>query len=237
MRQDRVGQEQGSGGSTRRPTSTDSSTHVWLAGALPLVGEAIASQLARVEGLSVDGSFGDSDGSPKRPPDVAILDVDEGRLVSLEGASAEWKSQGTRLIALGSRFLTNQLESCVRMGVSGFVTKDLDLKALVEAVRKAAANRAYLCPAVRSVLRIGPSGVEVRPNQRGGTQSLTGREKEVLRAVAEARTNKQVAEHLGISVRTVECHVRNIMIKLNIHARVGLTRLAIREGFSEASEP
>jgi DNA-binding NarL/FixJ family response regulator len=113
----------------------------------------------------------------------------------------------------------------LRAGATGYVVKHAAAEELVEALRLAAAGRTYLSPLV--------SGDVVRRLVDGTTspgETLTPRQREVLRLLAEGRRVKEIAAQLGLSVRTVETHKYEIMHLLEIDNTVDLVKFAIRQG-------
>jgi DNA-binding NarL/FixJ family response regulator len=111
----------------------------------------------------------------------------------------------------------------LRAGITGYVLKTQVSGDLVKAMESALRGEVYLCSGIsgsvaKAALKAG-SG-EVNP--------LTQRERAVLQLIAEGKSNKEVAAHLGISIKTAEAHRRNIMLKLDIHETAGLVRHAIR---------
>ena len=108
--------------------------------------------------------------------------------------------------------------------------------ALTKAIREVARGGTYFSPAIAKRLARNPSQPLDREGQpKANASRLTSREAEVLQLVAEGSANKQVAATLGISIKTVEKHRENLMLKLNIHETAGLTRYAIEAGIIESS--
>lgn len=79
----------------------------------------------------------------------------------------------------------------------------------------------------------GEAGDAARPEETGRTDALTTREREILSLIAQGRANKEIAEQLAISVRTVEAHRATIMRKLGIHSHAGLIYYAMRHNITE----
>jgi DNA-binding NarL/FixJ family response regulator len=121
------------------------------------------------------------------------------------------------------------LFEAIRVGAAGYVLKSAVDRDLVEACRAAMRGEPFLYPgAVRALMR------EYLERARSGEaldgEMLTPREEEILKLVAEAHTNDEIAEMLVISKKTVERHRANILEKLGMSDRVELTRYAIRRG-------
>jgi DNA-binding NarL/FixJ family response regulator len=141
-----------------------------------------------------------------------------------------------RIIILSAHSDDEYIERTTAAGVAGFLEKQTSAEVLTKAIREVAAGRAYFSPAIAKRLPHDPS----KPRGRDGLikpkgTKLTSRESEVLQLVAEGSANKQVADALGISIKTVEKHRQHLMDKLNIHETAGLTRYAIAAGVIESS--
>ena len=123
------------------------------------------------------------------------------------------------------------LYEALKAGASGYVVKKLADRDLVEACRATMRGEPFLYPAeitavIRDLLSDALEGEQLR-------DPLTPRETEVIKLIAESYTNRQIAEALVISEKTVERHRANILEKLGMHDRVQLTRYAIRRGLLE----
>ena len=123
----------------------------------------------------------------------------------------------------------------MKIGISGFVLKDSASQELIYSIRKAREGMAFLDPSVSKKV------MEKFTQVTGGKKDfinygkLSDREKEVLQLVAEGKSTKEVAGKLYISPKTVENHRANIMKKLDIHDRMGLTKYALRLGLIDLS--
>ena len=123
------------------------------------------------------------------------------------------------------------LFEAIRVGASGYVLKTAVDRDLVEACRAAVRGEPFLYPgAVRALDARVP---RARQRRRDALHELTPREEEVVKLVAEAHTNDEIAELLHISKKTVERHRANVLEKLGMRDRVELTRYAIRRGLVE----
>ena len=121
----------------------------------------------------------------------------------------------------------------VRAGASGYVLKSAADHDLVEACRAVLRGEQFIYPpAVRSLMRDYLE--RVRAGEELPDTVLTARETEVVKLVAEGSSNREIADELVISEKTVERHRANILEKLGMHDRVELTRYAIRRGLVEA---
>jgi DNA-binding NarL/FixJ family response regulator len=161
-------------------------------------------------------------------PDVAILDVAMPRMTGLQ-ATHEIKRQApeTQVLVLSMHDDERYLFEALRAGASGYVLKRAADQDLVDAVRATARGEPFLNPTaqqrlIREYLERGDEPME-----------LTPREAEVVKLIAEAHTNKEIAEILHLSEKTVESHRANVLQKLGMRDRVELVRYAIRRGLVE----
>jgi DNA-binding NarL/FixJ family response regulator len=158
-------------------------------------------------------------------PDVAVLDVAMPVLSGVDAAREIGKAvPGVGLILLSALTEARAVRDALRAGVRGFVEKTQAADDLVQAIRDVSRGGMYVSA--------GPARAVVEACLAGATGrgTLSPREREVLRLVAEGKTTKQAAALLGVSVRTVDAHRAHIMRTLGIHDTAGLVRYAIREG-------
>ena len=163
----------------------------------------------------------------KTLPDVAVLDLIMPKLDGLDTARALLtRAPRTAVVLLtGSGDLGFVLEG-MTLGVRGFVTKTAAIEELFDAVKAASRGATYLSPVYDLTVKA------TVPVARA--HSLTRREREVLRLIAEGKTSKQIAVALGMAPKTTETHRTRIMKKLDIHDIAGLVRYAIRERIASA---
>jgi DNA-binding NarL/FixJ family response regulator len=161
--------------------------------------------------------------------DLAVLDVAMPRLTGLDAARELARQRpDVRLLMLSMHDSEQYLYEALKAGASGYVLKSGADRDLVDACRAAMRGEPFLYPA--AVTRL-IADLLARP--REPPDPLTRRELQVVKLIAEARTNEQIAQVLTISQRTVERHRENIMGKLGMRDRVELTRYAIRRGLIE----
>ncbi|WP_026370868.1 response regulator [Kallotenue papyrolyticum] len=162
-------------------------------------------------------------------PDIAILDVAMPGLNGLQ-ATREIRnvSPETQVVILSMHEGEEYLREALRAGAAGYVLKRAAAKELVGAIQAVQRGASYLDPALTRTL----ISDYVRQVERAdeAPDSLTERELEVLKLVAEGMTNRQIALKLNISIKTVQTHRANLMDKLNLHDRTEVVRYAIRRG-------
>lgn len=160
-------------------------------------------------------------------PGVLILDVNmpDGLAVdAVEGLRED--APGTEIVLLTMERDLTLARRALDGGARGYLFKDAAHLDLIEAVRRAAEGREYLPGAVAAGLKEGKGG-------DGGRPVLSARETEVLRLMALGHTNREAAEQLSLSVRTVETHRSHIQQKLGLGGRPELTRYALDNGLIE----
>ncbi|HYF26303.1 MAG TPA: response regulator transcription factor [Baekduia sp.] len=166
-------------------------------------------------------------------PDLAVLDISMPRRTGLAAASEIRRQRpGTRVLMLSMHDNEQYFLESLKAGASGYVLKsaaDLDL---VEACRATMRGEPVVYAGAVSAL-IREHLTRARRGEAVEGDLLTERELDVLKLVAEARTNEQIADELHISPKTVERHRANMLQKLAMRDRVELTRYAIRRGLVE----
>jgi two-component system, NarL family, response regulator NreC len=162
-------------------------------------------------------------------PDVAILDLVMPLLNGLDAAREIQQScPRTKALLLTSRQDEQLILSALQAGIRGCVLKTCQAQDLIRAIHDVAGGGVYLSPAVsRSVVEAYRSGAALAP------EPLTARERQVLQLIAEGKRTREVAQILGVSVKTAEAHRTHIMKKLGITQTAGLVRYALKRGFSE----
>jgi DNA-binding NarL/FixJ family response regulator len=164
--------------------------------------------------------------------DLAILDISMPRLTGLQAARELHRRQPqVRVLVLSMHENEQYLREALKAGAAGYVVKRVADRDLVEACRAAVRGERFLYPGdltrpIDGYLRDARQGTSPR-------DPLTPRETEVVKLVAESYTNREIAETLVISEKTVDRHRSNILEKLGMRDRVELTRYAIRRGLVE----
>ncbi len=165
--------------------------------------------------------------------DLAVIDITMPRMTGLQATrELHHRRPALRILMLSMHENERYLYEALRAGASGYVLKTVADRDLVEACRAAMRGERFLYPGAMTPL-IADYLRRARNEQPLREDPLTPREQEVLKLVAEGYTNKQIAEALVISEKTVERHRANILEKLGMRDRVELTRYAIRHGLIE----
>ena len=197
----------------------------------PVVRKGISSCLARHDHLQIVGEAGDGEEALKRArellPDIVLMDIDMPEKDGLEVTELLRKElPKVKVLILSMHSNTEYVMRIIQSGASGYILKEAPTEELVRAIDTVNAGEAFFSPEV--------ARVALNKYVRGGADDpvsqLTNREREVLVQIAEGLSNKEIANKLGVGVRTVETHRERIMRKLNIHSVAGLTKFAISKG-------
>jgi DNA-binding NarL/FixJ family response regulator len=166
-------------------------------------------------------------------PDLVLMDLTMPGTNGLEAiAEIRKRLRDTRILVLTIHKTEEYIREALRAGADGYVLKDAGQEELLQAVRAVLQGRNYLSPEL-AVKVIGghPSGG--KPGAATPWDSLSQREREVLKLVAEGCGNKYIAQYLSLSVKTVEKHRSSLMRKLDLHSTAALTAYAIEKGLIE----
>jgi DNA-binding NarL/FixJ family response regulator len=169
-------------------------------------------------------------------PDVVLMDIAMPGLGGIE-AALEMRKQGRRakILILSQYEDREYVRRLLQAGVSGYVLKKSAGAELANAIRAVNRGGLVLDPEVaRTAMEEG--GAAAPGAASDPYDALTDREKQVLKLVAEGRSNKEVAEVLGISVKTAMSHREHVMEKLGVHNRTELVRFAIKKGVIRVDE-
>ena len=160
-------------------------------------------------------------------PHVVLMDIGMPGLSSFEAARLIQRADpGTKLIFLTMYEDEEYLQQCLEVAADGYILKDAPAAQLLGAVRDVYQGRKYLSPQVLDKL-VSQSGFGAPGLPR--SSSLTPREREVVKMIAEGNSVRRIAELLGLSIKTVEAHKFNLMRKLNIHNKAQLVTYAIQK--------
>ncbi|MCA0848234.1 MAG: response regulator transcription factor [Salipiger thiooxidans] len=192
----------------------------------PLVAEGIEAILESYDDIEVAATLSNGQEMIDRlealAPDVILMDLN---MPGLSGLSATEmileRRPETRILVLSMHDTPEYISTALGHGAMGYVLKDVPTDEVKRAIDAVMAGERYLCTGAEGALR---------PVMTGGREQLTNREQMVLLQLAQGKSNKEVAQALDISVRTVETHRKNIKRKLGISSTAGLTRYALEHG-------
>jgi DNA-binding NarL/FixJ family response regulator len=193
--------------------------------------QGLAQLLGSVEDVTVAGQAADGREAltliRESRPDVAILDLSMPSSNGMEVARAiRDQNLPTRVILLTMHGEPDSANKAIQAGAHGYVLKDNAFEDLVYALRAVARGGTFISPSLAA-------GVVKSGERRKEDEPLTKREREVLALIAAGLTNRQIAEKLFISVKTVETHRSRILQALDLHNTADLVRYAIKKGLLE----
>lgn len=165
----------------------------------------------------------------KLKPDVVLMDVAMPELGGIEATRQMLQANPhIRVLVLSMHKEAVYVREILKAGARGYILKDAIDTELLNAVRSVARGDGYISPAVSGALLS-----DFRQNVTDPADLLSNREREVLRLIAEGKTNKEIASCLNLSVYTVDSHRGKIMEKLNLHSTGELVRFAIKHGLAD----
>jgi DNA-binding NarL/FixJ family response regulator len=170
----------------------------------------------------------------KLKPDVAILDISMPELDGVEAVSQIREAvPETKVLVLTMHESDQIVKRALDAGANGYVLKSDLTEALPKAVKALAEGKRFLTPKVSEIVLAGFLKTRSQQGERAGVRT-TPRETQIIRLLAEGRSNKEIAGQLGIAVRTVETHRAKIMLKLGLHSLAELIHYAIQHNIVSA---
>lgn len=170
-------------------------------------------------------------------PGVVVMDIAMPQMNGLEATRQILETRpGTKVLILSAHSDDVYVDRVLELGAVGYLVKQTSGRFLSEAIREVEKGRTFFSPEVAKRLQKRKEDAIGRKKVlKAGATPLSARELEVLQLVAEGAANKQIADALGISIKTVEKHRDHVMHKLDIHETAGLTRYAIAAGIIESN--
>lgn len=166
-------------------------------------------------------------------PDLVLLDL---AMRGIDGVQAireiKRRFPEVKILVLTSRKSEDYVLEAIQSGADGYCLKDATYEELQIAMKSVLSGQSYLSPAIsEKVLKVYLEGTK-SPKPASSFDSLTERERTVLKLISEGYTNKAIADYLSISVKTVDKHRSNLMKKLDLHNASALTAYAIDKGIA-----
>jgi DNA-binding NarL/FixJ family response regulator len=164
-------------------------------------------------------------------PDLVLMDLS---MPNTDGITAikeiKRRLQQTRILALTVHKTEGHVRTALEAGADGYILKDASCTELEMAIRNILAGKSYLSPAISDGIIRGYLAGANAAKTATITGSLTPREVEVLKLIAEGYRSRDIADYLSISINTVDKHRANLMRKLDLHSASALTHFALKEG-------
>jgi two-component system nitrate/nitrite response regulator NarL len=224
------GQSDGDGQRAIEPNSDF--TRILLVDDHPVVRKGLSASLSGRSNLVVVGEAADGLEALVKVgelrPDLVLMDVEMPRLGGLEATRSICREfPNTKVLILSVHDNIDFVVQAIQMGARGFALKTSSAEELVKAIEIVQQGE----PFFPSQTAMGLQGQRSKKSRSNDPGALFEREKEVLIHLAAGYGNREIGEHLNISIRTVESHRARLMKKLNIHTIAGLTRYALAHGF------
>jgi two-component system response regulator NreC len=174
----------------------------------------------------------------EKKPDVIVMDVTMPEMDGVEATrQIKTHAPGVAVLAVTIHEGPDYFFQMLQAGASGYVPKRAAPEDLVRAIHVVAEGNVFLEPSIAKDLVADYLTRVHEGSERDSYGGLTEREREVLTHIANGETNREIAQHLNISVKTVDRHCENIMDKLNLHSRTELVKYAIRKHLISLDDP
>ncbi len=164
-------------------------------------------------------------------PDLVLMDLSMPKTSGMD-AIREIKKQfpDTKILTLTIHDEDEYILAALQAGADGYVLKDATRGELIMAIETVLAGKSYLSPGVSEKVINGYLEGKKTFKKNSAWDAVTNREQEILKLIAEGHKNKEIADYLCISVKTVEKHRANLMKKLDLHSAPALTTFAVKKG-------
>jgi two-component system, NarL family, response regulator NreC len=208
----------------------DATVRIFLADGQAMVRQGLSMLIATDRHLKVVGQCGEGlqviPAVKSTRPDVVVMDITLRGLNGLDVCrELTRKVEDVAVLILTGHDEEHFITRALDCGASGYLSKDAEGRQLIEAIHRVSRGELHLGPQASQAILHHIGRREDDPYNK-----LTARERQVLQAIVESKTNRQVALHLGIAVKTVDTHRTRLMRKLDIHDQTALVKYAIRKG-------
>lgn len=167
----------------------------------------------------------------KLKPDLALMDLSMPRMNGMDAIKEiKRRSPETKVLVLTVHKTEEYIHAALQSGADGYILKDSTHAELGMAIRHILEGKRYISPGISESLIAGYLEGRKKEKPPSAWDTLTQREREILKLIAEGYKNRAIGEYLCISVKTVEKHRANLMKKLDLHNIQSLTALALEKG-------
>jgi two-component system, NarL family, response regulator NreC len=202
--------------------------------------EGLRAMIASYPDFDVVGEAGDGHEAvqsvEKLKPHLVLMDLSMPRMNGMDAIrEIRRRAPETKIVVLTVHKTEEYIIATLKAGADGYVLKDATRDELIMAVRNVISGKRYISPGISE--KVIEGYLDGRKNIKSQTswETLTRREREILKLIAEGHRNKEIADYLCISVKTVEKHRANLMEKLGLHNVQALTAFAIEKGLVNRS--
>lgn len=201
-----------------------------------LMREGLRMLLEKTGRIAIVGEAGDGISAVRMArdlkPDLVLMDIAMPDLNGIEATRRiRAETPGVKVIALSMHADKGFVRHMFAAGATGYVLKGSAFEEVDAAIKTVAAGRIYISPKITDQVLEEYVKQLIKPSA-GAESPLSGREREVLQMLAEGKSSRKIAEHLHVSVTTVDTHRKHIMDKLGFRSIAELTKYAIREGLT-----
>ena len=209
-------------------------TRVIIADDHAIIREGLKSLLEK-KGIKVLGIAGNGreaiELAVKLQPDLVLMDISMPDLNGVEAtATIKEKVPFTKVIALSMHSTKKHIDNMFASGASAYIIKESAFEELMGAIEEVNKGNYYLSPSIARMYVDNCGNLFTAGSSLPRSNEISKKERQVLQLVAEGEKNREIALKMGVSIKTVETHRRNIMKKLSIFNIAGLTKFAIKEG-------
>jgi len=201
-----------------------------------LMREGLCALLRTEEGLEVVGAVATSTEAVRaaaaRAPEIVIMDFAAATRSGLEAIATirrQWPE--AHIIVLTNRPDDRLMDAALHAGVEGYVLKNDSRTELMSAIRHASEGRRYITPSVAGRVVSGYIRSQAAVTRHNGPESLSDREREVMKLIAAGYRTREIAEQLSLSHKTIEKHRSNLMRKLGLRSATAVAAYAIANGY------
>jgi DNA-binding NarL/FixJ family response regulator len=164
-------------------------------------------------------------------PDLVLMDLSMPRMNGLDAIhEVKRRAPETKVLALTVHKAEEYILAALEAGADGYVLKDANHAELMMAIETVLSGKSYLSPGISEKVIQGYLQGKKTTKPSSAWETLTPRERQVLKLIAEGHKNKEIADYLCVSVKTVEKHRANLMQKLDLHNASALTAIAMEKG-------
>ena len=213
-------------------SATKQKIRILIADDHPVVRKGLQSCLSRHERLKLVGEASDGEEALQKAleltPDVVLMDIS---MPGRDGLSVTEVLRKTapkiRILVLSVHSNKEYIFRIIQAGAHGYVSKEASPEELLRAIEAVYGGESFFSP---EIAQAALNHLVQNGGKRERFAQLTAREREVLVLISQGQSNKEIANRLGIGVRTIETHRERIMRRLDIHSVAGLTKFAIANG-------
>lgn len=205
----------------------------------PLLRQGIKQLIEMETGLEITGEASNApDGirlARELEPDLVLLDLNMPEMGGIEALKAMREQDITsRIVIFTVSDHEEDVVAALRAGADGYLLKDMEPEDMIQQLRQAAVGKMVISDRLTTLLAEALRSQKPQPAARPDYNSLTPREKDILKLIAEGLSNKMIGRRLDISDGTVKVHVKHLLKKLNLRSRVEVAVWAVEEGLHKS---